>query len=183
MIYHKSIDIPRWENAADYVLHYLSENTKIIEQKKFWNSIDQSSPAVKKIQEILSPLDLKIFRMYCIIITDSTDNRENVHVDWWKPDHPVPQARINIPLTENCKQSVTHFYRCQGEPQKQLLSSGQEYCVWPQEMCEIVTSYVLDKPMIIRPGEPHSIDVSKCIDPRICLTMITIPDCAMMLNQ
>jgi hypothetical protein len=103
MIYHKSIDIPRWENAADYVLHYLSGNTKIIEQKKFWNSIDQSSSAVKKIQEILSPLDLKIFRTYCIIITDSTDNRENVHVDWWKPDHPVPQARINIPLTENCK--------------------------------------------------------------------------------
>jgi hypothetical protein len=171
MKYYKKLELDH-TLVAKKTLEYISANKNKI--KSFWTNIifNEFVSCVPELLTVFKEIDLTPRRVALITTSINTE----IHRD----DAYVP-LRINIPIL-NCKGSQTEFWKTSVKPTRIFLPNGVPYLYIDKKNCELVETFELDAPTVLRIKEPHSISVGENV-PRISLTVEFVEDIEYLLND
>lgn len=117
-----------------------------------------------KLKNLFAPLGIHINESALIVSNSSWHNF--IHID-----DPSDTSRINIPIL-NCEKSKTNFYELK---QGKSLRTDPEgilsnvYYALPEE-CNLIDSFCLDKPAVLRTSILHNVVLDADVLQRISLT-------------
>jgi len=179
MQYWKHININNLETIISKTKQFIELQTKHLDKSTFTGPFNALSTAEFKnyMPELLAAL-----KEHGLYYEDA-----NLYVMWNNQD-ALPHkdytgaiARLNIPIL-NCEGTWTTFYE-NLKSRRLMLPNGNPYYMTVNKDYTEVTRVEMIKPAICRISEGHSVlmDEERC--PRIMLTVSTIPDVGLLLDD
>jgi hypothetical protein len=179
MEYWKRIKLSNIDTIISKSLDYVMQNTHHMEKGKFRGPFISISNQeyLKHVPEIHEAL-----REHKLFFEDV-----NIYMMWQNSDimphkdYTAAIGRINIPLL-NCSGSHTIFY--EGLKAKRLmLPTGNPFYATVNKDYKEVTRVEITEPTIVRVSQGHSVDMNVDLVPRITLTIATVPDAGLLLED
>ena len=165
MRYYKFLDL-NWTDGADAMRNYVLDHTSLYKAGKgAWVNCDFNDvmKKVPQLQEMFDPLGLTIKRVSLFVMYYKIGS---IHID----DDAIHPLRINFPII-NCKDTETRFYKVTDTPTTEKQLNKFAYHAFDPSKCELVDSFELDRPVIIKSQEPHQVLVHHNTPPRISCTI------------
>jgi len=181
MQYWKRLDLDNWELIAEKTLDYIKNHTTLLDQSTFKGPFNPFDTAhfISEVPELAQS-----FAKHGLHYEAA-----NVYVMWANEqsfphkDYTDSIGRINIPIL-NCAESSTVFYsNLQGR--RVVLPTGAPFYMTMNRKSLIqVGSVEINQPTIVRISEGHDVILPNNMPvPRITLTVSTVPDCGLLLDD
>jgi hypothetical protein len=179
MEYWKQIELSNIETIIAKTKEYIETKTTHLDKKTFrgpFNALDNHT-FKNFMPELIASL-----REHGLFYEDA-----NVYVMWNNQD-ALPHkdytgaiGRLNIPIL-NCEGTYTTFYE-NLKTRRLMLPTGNPYYLTTNKDYVEASRVEMLKPAICRISEGHSVIMDEERRPRIMLTISTIPDAGLLLNN
>lgn len=177
MEYYKFLEL-EWVTVAEEMRAYILATPSLYKSGHgAWVNcnFDDVMQKVPQLQEMFNPLGLTIKRVSLFVMNYRIGK---IHID----DDAVHPFRINFPIL-NCKNTETRFYKVTDRPTTEKQLNKIAYHFFDPNKCELVDSFELDRPAIIKTQEPHQVVVNHNTPPRISCTIAFYEDLAPLFNR
>lgn len=177
MRYYKFLEID-WINVAKSMKEYVITNPALYAANRgAWVNCDFTdlTKNVPKFQEMFTPLGLTVKRVSLFIMRYNTGV---IHID----DDRLHPYRINFPIL-NCSNTETRYFKAKSEPTMATQPNNVAYHIINPSTCELVDSFELDRPVIIKTQEPHQVIVHHKNFPRVSCTVAFYEDLEPLFNK
>jgi len=155
MKYYKYLDI-EYSMSCQQLKKYALDNLNKL--TLFQTDIDKEDilEACPDLQKMFDPLKITI-KTVSFITTDNIDIEYGIHIDVLEyEDLEFSPIRINLPVL-NCEGSITNFYTSSYLPVNKQLSENIYYLGYEYENCQLVDSFCLNRPAVLRVDEIHQV--------------------------
>ena len=181
MIYWKYVDLDNWETICSKLNAWV-DTTDFLQKQFFWNtvSVPQLFEAAPELKPALEKFGAKcVYGAIIVAKPHGGKHYDNIHVD----DMFDVAARLQLPL-RNTEGSYTYFYSARKDKiERKLLPNGHAFWWVDPKNAKEETRVCIDRPTIIRSGEPHAVCCNPDIkDFRITATLRLVPDAARWLT-
>jgi hypothetical protein len=161
--------------VSEKIRKFLKERPDIVAPGKgAWTHAPRE--IVKEVPEIITmfkPLGITIFEIGFFIMHYKIGS---IHTD-----NTVVPIRINFPIL-NCEDTETRYFKTTGEPTSRDQPNGNGYRQFHKDDCELVDSFKLTQPVVMRVTEPHQVILHHDRFPRISCTVSFKQDLSHLLN-
>lgn len=177
MEYYKFLELD-WVPVAEAMREYVLANPSLYKAGKgAWVNCEFTDimQNIPELQTMFNPLGLTIKRVSLFVMNYKIGK---IHID----DDAAHPFRINFPIL-NCKDTETRFYKVTHAPTTEHQLNNVAYHFFNPNNCELVDSFELDRPTIIKTQVPHQVVVHHNTPPRISCTLAFYEDLEPLFNS
>lgn len=160
------------------MLDYINAHPSLINHGKgAWTPCDLQDVIrhVPLFNSMFDPFHLTVKRISLFVMFYKIGK---IHID----DDAAHPFRINFPIL-NCKDTETRFYKVSDMPTTERQLNRLALHFFDPAKCELVDSFELDRPVIIKTQEPHQVIVHHSTPPRISCTVAFNEDLTDLFNR
>jgi hypothetical protein len=163
MLNYKFLDI-EYKHVSEKILEYIKINNVQLRSVLFWHTVDNKHffNAIPELQQMFDPLNLTVTDVGLLATSETSGV---IHIDTGPET-----SRINFPVI-NCENTVTNFYKNEGDVIIKHLPNGKSYTYIDPNKCVLIDSYCLTQPTVIRVDIPHQVNVS---NPKLLRVVCTV---------
>lgn len=179
MQYWKYLELDNSEKIQEKTLKYIQEKTDCMDKSKYKGpyitlNFFEYQKEVPELQESFLKYGLYVTGIHIFLMWGKGDCLPH-------KDYTDSIGRVNFPIL-NCQGSKTIFYK-NLKSQRVKLPTGSPFYMTMNKDYEEVTSVEIDRPTIVRISEGHNVIMNDEKFPRITLTVSTIPDVGLLLDD
>jgi len=179
MEYWKYLELDNVEKIQEKTLTFIREKTDFMDKSKYKGPyinlpFFDYNKDVPELQESFLNYGLYITGIHIFLMWNNTDCIPH-------KDYTDAIGRVNIPIL-NCQGSKTIFYK-NLKSKRLMLPTRSPFYMTINKDYEEAGGVEIDRPTIVRISEGHTVVMNDKNFPRITLTVSTIPDVGLLLDD